>query len=63
MVPAKMSAQWASGGAEMMILASIHNASLVGPFFGSIKVVPACRPLGLTMLSYAGGPSGSFQPK
>ena len=51
MIPANMSAQWASRGPKMMILASLPDSSHVGQFFGSDKVVLAYRLLGLTMLS------------
>ena len=51
MIPANMSAQWASRGPKMMILASLPDSSHVGKFFGSDKVVLAYRLLGLTMLS------------
>ena len=39
MIPANMSAQWASRGPKMMILASLPDSSFVGQFFGSDKVV------------------------
>ena len=49
-------------GSRNVDFGQFSQLQLCEPIFASDKVVLACRPLGLTMLSHAGGPSGWFQP-